>query len=318
MTTTQTVTLDNFAHAETAAYFLKQLDKAPVNQYFHNRVPVNVENQVIIRSNVDLIYSYAVVDVTEEATFHVAPSDVFQVDQIIDENHYTVGVVYPGETLTLRSSDLSGGTHVYILGRTATVAGVERAHELQDARRITSATDNPYVPTPYDTDSLDAVRASLEARAAEADYSKAFGTPASTTPEQHTLGAALGWGGLPPQHAQYFQGRATASGSDAWTFPVPPLDYEHNGYFSVIKYDEKGWLDVDRPCLSDGDLVRDDDGTITVWFGDSRCDGKPNVIETAEGQDYYFGIRLYRPQDVDETRAFIEELRTNPARPATP
>jgi hypothetical protein len=43
-----------------------------------------------------------------------------------------------------------------------------------------------------------------------------------------------------------------------WTFDVPPLDYERNGYFSVIKYDGMGWLDVDRPGLSGSELVRND------------------------------------------------------------
>ncbi|MCX5392816.1 DUF1214 domain-containing protein [Streptomyces sp. NBC_00094] len=312
------VTLDNFAQAETAHYFLKQLAKAPVNRYFHDREPVNVDSQVVIRSNVDLIYSYAVVDVTKEATFHVAESAEFQVDQIIDENHYTVGVVYPGETLTVRNSDLSSGTHVYIAGRTAITGGLEHAQQLQDARQISAATDHPYQPADYDTASLDAVRATLEARAAEADFSQAFGTPESTTPDQHTLGAALGWGGLPPEHAQYFQARITASGHDAWTFPVPPLDFDHNGYFSVIKYDSKGWLDVARPGLSDKELVRNDDGTITVWFGDERTAGKPNVIATTEGQDYYFGMRLYRPKDVDDTRKFIADLKATPVKPVAP
>lgn len=303
------VTRDNFVEAETAHYFREQLKKAPVNEYFHNRVPVNIENQVIIRSNVDLIYSYAVVDVTDEATFSVAPSDEYQVDQIIDENHYIVGVVYPGETLTVKNTDLSSGTHVYILGRTSTVGGLDRAHELQDARRFSSKTNNPYAGLEFDDESRKAVGAEIETHAAEADFSKGFGTPESTEPYQHLLAARLGWGGLSPEHAQYFQAMATSSGADVWTFDVPPLDYEHNGYFSVIKYDGMGWLDVERPCLPDTELERNEDGTISIWFGDERVAGKPNVIETTEGQKFFHGIRLYRPKDVDETRAFIERVR---------
>jgi hypothetical protein len=134
----------------------EQLAKAPVNEYFHSRVPVNVETQVVIRSNVDLIYSFAVVDVTEEATFSLAPSSEYQVAEIIDENHYGVGVIYPGETLTVRNIDLSAGTHVYIDEDTRKSVGVE-----------------------------------LESHAAEADFSKAFGTPAGTDSYQHLLGARL-------------------------------------------------------------------------------------------------------------------------------
>ncbi|GAA1509766.1 hypothetical protein BJ978_001150 [Agromyces terreus] len=307
----ETVTFDNFVRAETASYFRKQLEKAPVNEYFHNRVPVNVENQVIIRSNVDLIYSYAVVDVTEEATFSAPASDTYQVAELIDENHYIAAVVYPGETVTLHASDLTSGTHVYILARTATALGVEKAHELQDGLTITSKTANPFVAPDYDEASLQEVKAQIEAKAAEADFSKGFGTPETTDTYNHMLAAELGWGGLSPQHAQYFQAITTCSGCDEWTFPVPPLDYEHNGYFSVIKYDEKGWLDVEKPCLTDNELTRNDDGTITVRFGDGRC-GSENLIEATEGQRYFYGIRLYRPKDVDETRAFIEQLRANP------
>lgn len=309
------VTRDNFVEAETAHYFVEQLKKAPVNEYFHNRVPVNVENQVIIRSNVDLIYSYAVVDVAEEATFTLAPSDEYQIAQIIDENHYIVGVAYPGESLTVTHDQLSGGDHIYILGRTATSGGLERAIELQDQRTIEAATANPYAARDFDDESRKAVGAELETHAAEADFSKGFGTPESTDPFQHLLAARLGWGGLSPEHAQYFQTMTTSTGADAWTFDVPPLDFDHSGYFSVIKYDEMGWLDVAKPGLSDSDLVRNDDGTISIWFGDARVADKPNVIEATEGQKFYYGIRLYRPTSAPDGVAYINRLRSTPIQP---
>ncbi|MFK4834345.1 hypothetical protein ACI3KY_01295 [Microbacterium sp. ZW T2_14] len=310
------VTRENFAEAETAHYIREQLKKAPVNEYFHNRVPVNVENQVIIRSNVDLIYSYAVVDVTEEATFTLAPSAEYQIAQIIDENHYIVGVAYPGESVTVTRADLSMGNHVYVLGRTATTGGVDRAHELQDLRTIVAATANPYTGREFDEESRLAVGAELESHAAEADFSRGFGTPQSTDPYQHLLAARLGWGGLSPEHAQYFQVMTTSTGNDVWTFDVPPLDYDHNGYFSVIKYDEMGWLDVEKPALADTDITRNNDGTISIWFGDERAAGKPNVIETTEGQKFYYGIRLYRPVSAEAGVEFIDELRDKPIQPA--
>jgi hypothetical protein len=314
----ETVTMDNFALAETAHYFVEQLKKAGVNEYFHNRIPVNVENQVIIRSNVDLIYSYAVVDVTEEATITVPPSDIYQVAELIDENHYVVDVVYPGESKTVRHDQLTVGNHIYILARTATSEGVDRAHELQDLLGIDARTANAYVAADYDEDSRQAVGAELEARSAEADFSKGFGTPASTERFQHTLAARLGWGGLPPEHAQYFQAMTTSTGCDVWTFDVPPLDFDHNGYFSVIKYDDMGWLDVAKPCLPDHEIERNADGTISIYFGDERCAGKPNVIEATEGQRfYYYGVRLYRPLDAQQTVQFIDGLRAKPIQPAS-
>lgn len=305
------VTQGNFVQAETAHYFNAQVRRSPVNGYHHERVPVTVRNQVAPRANVDLLRSYAVVDVTAEAAISVAPSDEYQCDQVIDEHHYVVGVVYPGETLTVRNADLSSGTHVYVLGRTALVNGVERAHDLQDLRRITAATANPYVSEIYDETSRRAVGARLQRRAAASgtDLARAFGTPATTDAEQHLLGTRLGWGGLPPEHGRYFEGSATSSGCDIWTFDVPPLDFEHNGFYSVVKYDERGWLDSEHPAIAGNEMMRNGDGTISVYFGDDTCVARGNVIRTTAGRTFRYGIRLYRPRDVEETGEYVERLR---------
>jgi hypothetical protein len=53
-----------------------------------------------------------------------------------------------------------------------------------------------------------------------------------------------------------------------------------------------------------------------VWFGDDRVAGKPNVIRTTEGQKFYYGMRLYRPRDTEETRRYIEQIRSTPIPPA--
>lgn len=310
------VTLKNFVEAETARYFDAQLRRAPVNAYHHERVPVSVANQTAARANVDVLYSHAVVDVTGQATFSVAPSDEYQVDQLIDEHHYVVGVVYPGETLTVRNADLSGGTHLYVLGRTALVGGVARAHALQDLRRIDARTANPYRSEDWDDASRLDVGWKLERRARAAapgvgrpDLSRAFGTPASTDREQHELGTRLEWGGLPPEHGQYVEGVATSSGCDIWTFDVPPVDPDRGGFYSVVRYGEHGWLDSERPALAGTTMGRNGDGTVSVYFGDDTCVASGNVIRTTAGQRFRYGMRLYRPRDVEETREYVERLR---------
>jgi hypothetical protein len=305
------VTQGNFVQAETAHYFNAQVRRSPVNTYRHERVPASVRNQDAPRANVDLLHSYAVVDVTEEASISVAPSEEYQCDQVIDEQHYVVGVVYPGETLTVRRSDLSAGTHVYVLGRTALVNGVPRAHRLQDLRRITSATANPYHSEIFDEASRRAVGARLARRAAagEVDLSRAFGSPATTDAEAHLLGTRVGWGGLPPEHGCYFEGSATSSGCDIWTFDAPPVDVDRHGFYSVVRYDANGRLDVDHPSIAGPEMGRNGDGTISVYFGDDTCVATANAIRTVKGQQFRYAMRLYRPRDVEETREFVERLR---------
>jgi hypothetical protein len=312
------VTLRNFVQAETAHYFTAQLRRAQVNAYHHDRVPVSIRNQAAPRANVDVLYSYAVVDVTEEATVSVPASDQYQVAQVIDEQHYVVGVVYPGETLTIRPADLSAGTHVYLLGRTALADGVARAHALQDQLRISARTANPYRSEDWDDASRRDVGWKLERRARAAaagagagvtDLSRAFGTPTSTDREQHEIGTRIGWGGLPPEHGQYHEGLATSSGCDIWTFDVPPVDLARNGFYSIVRYDQHGWLDSEHPALAGTAMGRNGDGSISVYFGDDTCVASGNVIRTAVGQKFRYGIRLYRPRDVEETAEYIERLR---------
>ena len=68
------------------------------------------------------------------------------------------------------------------------------------------------------------------------------------------------------------------------------------GFWSISVYDAKGFFAKnDRDSYSVNSIVgiRDDDGSVTVRFGDFAPD-VPNVIPTPEG--WNFLVRLYRPR----------------------
>ena len=113
------VTLDNYVQAETDWNFLEQMKSTPINQWLH-KPPVTMENQTIIRSNADVVYSLAAVDVSKGATFSIPKREngAMQLMQLIDENHFTKAVVFAGESVTLAPKDLSSGNYIYILART--------------------------------------------------------------------------------------------------------------------------------------------------------------------------------------------------------
>ncbi len=306
---TVAVTLDNFANAETDHYFNIQLSEAGVNEWKHERVPVTMHNQTIIRSNIDLIYSTAVVDASESATITVPPSDVYQIAQLIDEDHYIVGVVYPGESLTVTPDMLTMGNHFYILKRTAIDGGLELAQKLQDATLIDAKTNNPYRGIQYDKASLDSVRSELEKQGPTTDYSKGFGTPEQVEEPHRTAAAATGWAGLAGEDAQYLLGKGldSADKCGAITFQRPPLNFENNGYFSVIQYDKAGWLDVEKAGYAMSEMTVNEDGSYTVHYGKCAVD-TINHLEANEG--YYWGLRFYRPNNAQELASFVEEIRT--------
>ncbi|MEU4810212.1 hypothetical protein AB0H20_13535 [Nocardia fluminea] len=39
-------------------------------------------------------------------------------------------------------------------------------------------------------------------------------------------------------------------------------------------------------------------------------------MRATEGQKFYYGMRLYRPRDTEETRRYIEQIRSTPIPPA--
>ncbi|EOE4714316.1 hypothetical protein ACKC6U_004333, partial [Vibrio vulnificus] len=96
------VNWDNYVQAETDWNFRQVTNKVGVNQWIHD-APVSKDNQTVIRSNRDVVYSIAVVDVSKGATFSVTDknNDEFQIIHIIDENHLTHKVVRRGESVTI-------------------------------------------------------------------------------------------------------------------------------------------------------------------------------------------------------------------------
>ena len=99
----------NFTIAETDLYMLNHSQEHPVNTFRHAREMSSVENQFVVRENRDVLYSHAVVDISEGATLVNPDWDVFSVIQVIDENQYTIASIYAGTSPT-GSTSPAGGT----------------------------------------------------------------------------------------------------------------------------------------------------------------------------------------------------------------
>lgn len=303
------VHMGNIVHAITDSYFDKQVKTHAVNEFKHTRVAINVQNQVIIRSNVDLIYSTAVVDVSKGADFSTAESDQYQIMQLIDQNHKIVGILYPGDKLHVEQSDLTEGDHLYVLMRTVISEkyGLEFAHKMQDGAVISAKSAKPYVGIDYDQELLKVLRNSFQPDVGNIRTDLAFGMKDETyvTPYQYRLGAAIGWAGLSSKDAIYTarvgQGNETCS---TFTFKNPELNVAGGGYWSITAYGADGFLATDKAVLVMYDAVPNEDETYTINF---NCpDAKNNSLETA--QEWGIGVRFYRPTDPVAIVDAIREL----------
>lgn len=301
------VTIRNFARAESARWFAAQSRRVPVNRFHHEREP---GSEPAIRPDPEVLHSHAVVDVSRRATVSLAPSAEYQADVLVDETHHVLAVLGPGESVTVANRDLARGTHLYVLGRTGVEGGLERAHELQDLRRIDAATAHPYRRNRHDEASRRSLAAGLVGRAADVDLTAAFGARGETDRDAHLVGTAVGWGSLPAGHGVYFEAAATSSGCDIWTFPPPPVDPDHGSY-SVVKFDDAGRLDPAHAGFTGRELIRNGDGSISIWFGGTSCAARPNVIPAVAGERFRYAMRIRRPRDAGAARRYVAALRAD-------
>ncbi|WP_436489890.1 DUF1214 domain-containing protein [Chitinophaga sp. ARDCPP14] len=313
------VTMDNMVRAETAKYLAAETIEAGPNKFRHERNGIDLKNQTIIRSNFDLIYSYAVYDASGGITITNPQYDLYQIVQVIDENHVTVGVCYPGQTLTIGKKDLSYGDHVYLFMRTQPRSydekGMEEMRKRQDAIVVTAGASNPYVSAvKYDVSSFNKLRNELIHRAiSEGVIEKGFvdNIKDTLTPQYQMINLA-GWGGLPAKHAYYFvvvpgdEGAKNAEHSSV-TFKKPDLQYGRAGYWSITIYDEQGWVVTDPFNTNSAKAKPNPDGTITLNFNGSDSD--INNIKVPKNWNALF--RCYLPTSVPSMIAYKEDFVKN-------
>lgn len=307
------VTLDNYVQAETDWNFLGQQAQADINAWTHNDV-VTEETQTIIRSNADVMYSLALVDVSEGVTFSIPEreSGALQLIQYIDENHLTHGVIYAGQSVHVTPDDLTSGEYVYILARTKVTADLEETKAAQRSMVIDAKSAHRYQGKGFDTGEVVAFRNKLinEVTSGQAmpDASKGFGATLDDVEiDDYRYAAAMGWGGLPPQYAQYtafIKGQGSDAECQTITIPKPNLDYENGGFFSLTTYNAESWIEGDNFHIGHKRMQDNGDGTLTIDF---NCD-TPHSVTVSKGWNGSF--RLYNPVDIDETIADVSHLMT--------
>ncbi len=306
----------NFTIAETDRYFVDHVKEHPVNTFRHSREMSSVDNQFVVRENRDVMYSHAVVDISEGATLINPAWDVFSVIQVIDENQYTIASIYPGEQRTFTPDDVALGHHLFLNMRTGVRSldeeGFAEAHRHQDAVRIEAGSSKPYQAKGFEKASLDATRARLKARMAEADQPQFyFGTKDEVEPTQFLIASAVGIFGLPIKDAAYLntiqpEGEAKDGAPSKITLPVPPLDFDKGGFFSVTTYDSKGWIAKENFALNNTTATPNADGSYTFHF---NAPGMPNNIDVEPG--WTMLIRLYAPESVPAILAYMKDVEEN-------
>ncbi|HLU42039.1 MAG TPA: DUF1254 domain-containing protein [Microthrixaceae bacterium] len=293
------VNVDNFVRAETARMFTDlQREAGGVNLFSHGREPTPVDRQTVIRLNRDTLYSFAVVDISAGASVTVpAHGDRYVSVMVVNEDHYVNAIFHDeGEhELTVEQFETPYVVvAVRILVDPSDPADVAQVTELQDRFRLSARSDRPYTAPDYDTASLDETRRALLTLARGlTEFDGIFGSRRDVDKVRHLIGTAAGWGGLPSHEATYI---SVDPGLPVGCYELVVRDVPVDGFWSISVYNADGYFEPnDRDVYSINSVtgVRDEDGAITVRFGDHGPD-VPNSIPLPDGWNYL--VRLYRPR----------------------
>ncbi len=292
--------------SETDFNMKRSLAKASVNKWAHQSDVSSVKTQQVIRENQDVIYSSAVVDISKGATFTVPNSDTYHIIEIIDMQNYIVGVVYPGEDITVTPDNVTYGNYVYLNMRIRKLpdskGGLKETLKLQGLANIKAISSVPY-KTPdivVSEDKMIEIRTALIQDVKEGklpDTSMAIGTPYNTNTQDQLYGTAYGWGGLGIEDAAY-QPIINKSKNDngkslpsSITFTPPEIDYERGGFWSITTYNEEGWLAKDIAAISNTEAEVNEDGSYTIHFNSPN---EKNNVDTPS--PFSALLRIYVPK----------------------
>ena len=298
---TETVTVDNFIRAESDMYFSGTVKEGGFGKVVHHRQVMPIENQTVVRSNRDTLYSTGVFDL-EAAPVTITLPDTgtrFMSLIAIDEDHYVHGVAYGAGHYTF-TKDQIGTRYVMVGVRTmvnpADPKDLQQSHRLQDAIVISQNNQGRFDVPGWDPVRQKKIRdALLMLGESLPDTRRMFGAKAEVDPVRHLIGTAIGWGGNPEKDALYLP--VTPDQNDGETiYRLTVKDVPVDGFWSVSVYNAHGYFEpnsYNAYSLNNVTANKEADGSVVIQFG--GCDGKTiNCLPVVPNWNYT--VRLYRPR----------------------
>jgi hypothetical protein len=202
------VTVDTFVRAETDRYFKQRYEQGAFGKLHHERGPVDVDKQLVIRMNRDTPYSTGIFDLTQPLTL-VKPDTKgrFQSILVFNQDHYIQRVIYEPGTYTFTKEDM-GSRYIQVTVRTLVnpndPADIEEMRKAQDAVQVTQSDPGRFEVPNWDQASLTKLRkAILTMTPWVPDNRRMFGTKAEVDEVRHFIGTAGGIFGNAEKDAFY-------------------------------------------------------------------------------------------------------------------
>lgn len=293
------VTPENYIRAEVDFTFadIQKNAGGKINSFFYIRKPTPLDQQTVVRMNLDTLYAGAIVDTAGGATVTIPPfpdKRYFSV-LVIDNDHYAPAVFYEPGTHKIPSDTKYVALVLRIeLLKPSDPADVKLVNDLQDKVTIQASSAEPFPVPVWDKQSMLALRAEYEKEFQKfAQYEPDWMGPRGTVNEKtRHLAVAGAWGLFPERDAVYINYATQTDPAKCYTatYKVP----ENRAFWSITLYGKDGFMKSTNAVVNDRNVKPNPDGTFTVFYGSKElCDDKPNRVDVTEG--WNFLMRVYRP-----------------------
>jgi len=302
-TETTKVTPENYGLAETQTIMTGYVQKIAkttgtdgVGVIMNVREGADPDDKTIMRINFDTIYSWLVLDLSEDATIIMPDVDGrYQTAWVISEEHYNPFAFDKQGEYLLTKENVDTDYAIIVFRTQANVEDpkdMEAAHKAQDDIAVKQKSKGTYVASnQWDMDDILAWRAKYQKIQKDKGIipENMFGKKGERTLEEHNVGTAFGWGGFTKEQAVY--PIYYPEKNQPYTFTVK--DTPVNAFWSITVYNKEGFAQTDTYNINSQFAKKNKDGSVTIHFGgDPKAD---NYMETFEG--WNFALRLYQPTE---------------------